>query len=45
MGKRTPARTKWNQEKPKDVLEKELTGWSWNKEHFPGENLPDICVN
>ena len=45
MGKRPPARTKWNQTKPQSVLEKEIRGWSWNQEHFPGQNLPNTCAD
>ena len=43
MGTRGPARTKWNQEKPVDVLEKEKDGWTWNNEHFVGQDIPMVC--
>ena len=43
MGSRAPARTKWNQGKPSEILEKEADGWSWNNEYFPGQDLPDVC--
>jgi len=45
IGKRLPARTKWNQTKPREMIEKEMKGWSWNKEYFPGQDLPDICLD
>jgi hypothetical protein len=45
MGKRSPARTKWNRTKPQEYVEKELDGWSWNDEHFPGQILPVACLD
>lgn len=45
MGSRSPARTKWNIDKPNEVLIKEKRGWSWNEEHFPGQNMSDICLD
>jgi len=35
MGERSPARTRWNQGKPPDILKKEAEGWTWNDEYFP----------
>jgi hypothetical protein len=44
MGDREQARTKWNCEKPPEVLGKEEAGgWSWNEEHFPGQTFPMCC--
>jgi hypothetical protein len=45
MGHRAPARTKWNMEKPEEFRMKELTGWSWNAQYFPGQDLSDICLD
>ena len=45
MGKRDPARTKWNSMKPADIIDKELKCWSWNQEYFPGQELSDICTD
>lgn len=41
MGTRTPARTKWNRDKPLEMQQKEMEGWSWNAEHFPGQEMPE----
>ena len=38
MGKRSPARTRWNQDKPQDIIEKEAGGWTWNNDHFRDQN-------
>jgi len=44
-GRDLPARTKWNQEKPEEVHQKERSEWSWNQEHFPGQEFPLVCVD
>ncbi len=44
MGERFPARTKWYQTKPQEILDKELReSYSWNNDHFPGQKLPEVC--
>ncbi len=43
MGNRGPARTRWYRSKPEEALKKERDGWSWNEEHFPGQDMPDVC--
>ena len=42
MGTRSPARTKWNQTKPQELSDMEEAGRSWNEEHFPGQDFPDV---
>jgi len=43
-GRTIPERTKWNSDKPKDMQQKEKElGWSWNQEHWPGQDLPMAC--
>ena len=37
-------RTLWAIPKPDRFREREiLEQWSWNKEHFPDQNLPEFC--
>lgn len=37
-------RTLWGALKPQEQRGREVReGWSWNKEHFPGQEMPEIC--